>query len=92
MSAMNQYRYGESWYEKSCRIIHAQLAEVKHLETKDQKRHCSKNYPYRERRGWAYQAWLKAMRDIFHPEKKTDKRRRRKAERIYNEDQLEMNL
>lgn len=29
---------------------------------------CSKNYPYDERRGWAYKAWLKALRAYFNPQ------------------------
>jgi hypothetical protein len=29
---------------------------------------CSKNYPYYQRSGWAYKAWLKALRMYFEPQ------------------------
>lgn len=37
--------------------------------TKDElRRWCSKNYPFEMRRGWAYKAWLKALRAYFNPQ------------------------
>ena len=54
-----------SWYAESYGWIKQQ--ELKHPEMSrdDLRKHCSKNYPFAARKGYAYQAFLEAMRDVF---------------------------
>lgn len=54
-----------SWYTKSYGWIQQQKLDNSDLGHAELKKHCSKNYPFSERKGWAYKAWLKAMRDYF---------------------------
>lgn len=54
-----------TWYAESYRWIKKQQAENPGLNNQEMRRHCSKNYPFQERRGAAYKGFLSAMRDVF---------------------------
>ena len=54
-----------SWYGESYGWIKLQELENPNLDRKELRKHCSKNYPFRERKGYAYKAFLEAMRDVF---------------------------
>lgn len=54
-----------SWYTRSYSWIKQQQDEHPELDHAAMRKHCSKNYPYAQRRGAAYKAFLSAMRDIF---------------------------
>lgn len=54
-----------SWYETAYSHIKQQQMENPNLGHVQMRKYCSANYPFCERRGYAYKAWLKAMRDIF---------------------------
>lgn len=54
-----------TWYAESYGWIKQQQIENPHLTKQELRKHCSKNYPFAERRGHAYKAFLSAMRDIF---------------------------
>lgn len=54
-----------SWAEKSRRWFRQQEAENPEMSLDELKKHCTKNYPYFERKGWAYKAWLKARKEFF---------------------------
>lgn len=54
-----------SWYAKSMGFIKAQKLANPQMTQKELRRHCSKNYPFSERSGFAYKAFLNAMRDEF---------------------------
>lgn len=51
-----------SWTDRSLDWISRMREQNKGLTTKEIERLCRKNYPYDQRKGWAYKAWLKAMR------------------------------
>lgn len=53
-----------SWTDHSLDWIDRQERETR-LHGKELEKHCRKNYPYARRQGWAYKAWLKAMRIRF---------------------------
>lgn len=57
-----------SWTEDSAAWIAEQLKAHPELSKAELEKHCRKNYPYSERKGWAYKAWLKAMRAYFRPQ------------------------
>ena len=59
-----------SWYGESYGWIKKQQLENPHLSREALRKWCSKNYPFRERSGYAYKAFLKAMRDVFGPTRK----------------------
>lgn len=54
-----------SWYERSYGWIQQQQLEHPELSRDELRKHCSKNYPFHHRWGWAYKSWLKAMREYF---------------------------
>jgi hypothetical protein len=54
-----------TWYQKAMSIIATQKSEVAHLPKNEQKKYCSENYPFGERRYFPYKAWCKAMRHNF---------------------------
>ena len=54
-----------SWYAKSYGWIKAQQLENPELSHAEMRKHCSKNYPFCERSGYAYKAFLSAMCDVF---------------------------
>jgi len=54
-----------SWYAESYGWIKLQQLENPELSMPDLRKYCSKNYPFAERKGYAYKAFLEAMRDVF---------------------------
>lgn len=54
-----------SWYTDSRGWINAQQMEHPELSRVELRKHCSKNYPFAQRKGYAYKAFLSAMRDVF---------------------------
>jgi len=60
-----------SWYITSYGWIKEQERNNPDMSREELRNHCSKNYPYAERKGWAYKAWLSAMRDVFGSKKKS---------------------
>tara|TARA_R110002072_G_scaffold238329_1_gene395715 strand:- start:50962 stop:51177 length:216 start_codon:yes stop_codon:yes gene_type:complete len=54
-----------SWYAESYGWIREQQLGNPELSRLELRKHCSKNYPFRERSGYAYKAFLKAMNDVF---------------------------
>jgi hypothetical protein len=54
-----------SWTDHSLAWIASQRSARPADTLKELERHCRKNYPFSVRRGWAYKAWLKAMRMYF---------------------------
>jgi len=51
-------------------FIKKQQIEHPEMTMPELKKHCSKNYPFHQRSGWAYKAWLSAMKDVFGRTKK----------------------
>lgn len=58
----------KSWTEVSAEWIKAQAEAHPEMDMKTLRKHCSSNYPFMQRSGWAYKAWLKAMRAFFNPQ------------------------
>ncbi|WP_428242994.1 hypothetical protein [Gynuella sp.] len=59
-----------SWYQRSMSFIRQQKAEHPEMPHAELRKHCSKHYPFSERRGYAYKAFLHAMRDVFGQQRK----------------------
>ncbi|WP_225783371.1 hypothetical protein [Xenophilus sp. Marseille-Q4582] len=57
-----------SWTDDSAAWIAEQVKAHPDMSKAELEKHCRKNYPFCERRGWAYKAWLKAMRTYFRPQ------------------------
>lgn len=57
-----------SWTEASAEWLQEQVKAHPEMTKAELRRWCSKNYPYAQRSGWAYKAWLKAMRAYFNPQ------------------------
>lgn len=57
-----------SWTDSSAEWLQEQIKAHPEMDKPTLRRWCSKNYPWHERSGWAYKAWLKAMRAYFNPE------------------------
>jgi hypothetical protein len=55
----------DSWTARSLTWIANQRAAMPEATADELERHCRRHYPYTDRRGWAYKAWLKAMRIYF---------------------------
>lgn len=62
---LHQMEAQMSWYTNSYAWIKQQQAEHPDLDHTAMRKHCSKNYPFAERRGAAYKGFLAAMRDVF---------------------------
>ncbi|MBK8187619.1 MAG: hypothetical protein IPK77_10520 [Cellvibrio sp.] len=54
-----------TWYSQSMGWIKKQQIENPSLSHDEMRKHCSKNYPFGMRHGYAYKAFLEAMRDAF---------------------------
>jgi hypothetical protein len=54
-----------TWRDAAERFIAEQREAHPELGRDELKKHCSKNYPFAHRRGWAYKAFLAAMRKQF---------------------------
>lgn len=59
-----------SWYAKIYGWIKMQQLENPGMSHDELKKHCSKNYPFCERKGHAYKSFLQAMRDVFGASRK----------------------
>lgn len=57
-----------SWTDHSAAWLQEQIAAHPEMSKAELRRWCAKNYPYSERKGWAYKAWLKALRAYFNPQ------------------------
>lgn len=54
-----------TWHATSTEWIQRQARDNPHMNRADLKKHCSKNYPFSQRQGHAYKAFLRAMREQF---------------------------
>lgn len=54
-----------SWFDASMAWFEEQHTAHPDLSADELRKWCSKNYPYDERKGWAYKAWLKAAEQYF---------------------------
>jgi len=54
-----------SWYEHSKDWIDVQRYNNPDMTHDELKKHCKANYPFAQRSGWAYKAWLMAMQSEF---------------------------
>jgi hypothetical protein len=57
-----------SWTDDSAAWLQEQIAAHPEMTKPELRRWCRRNYPFAERRGWAYKAWLKALRAYFNPQ------------------------
>lgn len=57
-----------SWTDTSAAWLQEQIAAHPEMSKAELRRWCSKNYPFAQRSGWAYKAWLKALRAYFDPQ------------------------
>lgn len=54
-----------TWYAEACAWIQQQKLLHPGMTHQEIRRHCSRNYPFHVRRGYAYKAFLRAMKDHF---------------------------
>lgn len=66
-----------SWTDHSAAWLNEQIKAHPEMSKAELRRWCSKNYPFDARSGWAYKAWLKALRAYFNPDAPKPKKRRR---------------
>lgn len=59
-----------SWYADAYQWIKKQQRENPAMCRDDLRKHCSENYPFAQRKGHAYKAYLEAMRDVFGDRRK----------------------
>ena len=64
-----------SWTDDAAAWLQEQIKAHPSMSKKDLRRWCSKNYPYNQKSGWAYKAWLKALRAYFDPQAVRPKRK-----------------
>lgn len=57
-----------SWTDESAAWLQEQVKAHPEMTKPELRKWCSQNYPFHERRGWAYKAWLKALRAYFNPQ------------------------
>lgn len=57
-----------SWTENSAAWLQEQIKAHPEMTKEELRAWCSKNYPFYARSGWAYKAWLKALRMYFNPQ------------------------
>lgn len=57
-----------SWTDHSAEWLQEQIKAHPEMSKKELRRWCSQNYPFSQRTGWAYKAWLKALRAYFNPQ------------------------
>lgn len=63
-----------SWTDHSAEWLQEQVKAHPEMSKEELRKWCSKNYPFAERRGWAYKAWCKALRAYFSPQAVRPKR------------------
>jgi len=64
-----------SWTDDAAAWLKEQIKAHPEMSKQELRRWCSKNYPYSQRKGWAYKAWLKALRAYFQPQSVKPKRK-----------------
>lgn len=57
-----------SWTDQSAAWLAQAIADHPDMSKAELRRWCRKNYPFSQRNGWAYKAWLKALRAYFNPQ------------------------
>lgn len=57
-----------SWSDESAAWLAKAIAEHPEMDKAQLRRWCRSNYPFAERTGWAYKAWLKTLRAYFNPQ------------------------
>lgn len=57
-----------SWTTDSAEWLQEQIKAHPEMSKAELRKWCSQNYPYCQRSGWAYKAWLKALRAYFSPQ------------------------
>lgn len=57
-----------SWTDHSAKWLEFQIKAHPEMDKPTLRKWCSKNYPFNQRSGWAYKAWLKALRAYFEPQ------------------------
>ena len=57
-----------SWTDTSAAWLQEQIAAHPEMSKAELRRWCRANYPFDQRSGWAYKAWLKALRAYFNPQ------------------------
>lgn len=57
-----------SWSDLSATWLQEQIAAHPEMSKPELRRWCRANYPFTERGGWAYKAWLKTLRAYFNPQ------------------------
>lgn len=67
---MGDYTRGArgSWSDDAAAWLQEAIKANPHMDKAELRKWCSKHYPYAQRSGWAYKAWLKAMRAYFNPQ------------------------
>lgn len=69
-----------SRYKESLAHIRRVVMENPDLDEKETRRVVSDSYPYRERRGWCYKAWLRAVEALLGPSKRKTEHTKRKSD------------
>ena len=64
-----------SWTDDAAAWLQEQIKAHPEMSKQELRRWCSQNYPYSQRKGWAYKAWLKALRAYFQPQAVKPKRK-----------------
>lgn len=64
----------KSWTDHSADWLQEQIKAHPEMSKEELRKWCAKNYPYSQRSGWAYKAWLKALRAYFKPQAVRPKR------------------
>ncbi|URI08791.1 hypothetical protein MW290_24755 [Aquincola tertiaricarbonis] len=64
----------DSWTDISAAWLQEQIKAHPEMSREELRKWCSKNYPFHQRSGWAYKAWLKALRAYFNPQAVPQKR------------------
>lgn len=57
-----------SWTEDAAAWLQEQAKAHPEMTKPELRKWCRQNYPYYQRSGWAYKAWLKALRMYFEPQ------------------------
>lgn len=70
---MNCQARKPTWYERSMDFINCMSDENPNLSKDDLEKLCRKEYPFGARKYYPYKAFLKAVKDVFHPELKARK-------------------
>lgn len=63
-----------SWTDDAAAWLQEQIKAHPEMTKPELRKWCSKKYPYAQRSGWAYKAWLKALRAYFNPQAVRPKR------------------